>query len=134
MTLFFLSHSEHHSITEVFTMKSESINLLTASTSKNIFTILDLQALSQRAEASEKVNDNARRISLAASALLNFADQTGIGNSTEPAETAVTDLLTDFMHLCAHCWPEENKISFDSALKTARMHFATESDETAQWD
>lgn len=115
-------------------MKSESINLLTTSTSENIFTILDLQALSQRAEDSEKVNDNARRISLAASALLNFAEQTGIGNSTEPAETAVTDLLTDFMHLCAHCWPEESEISFDSALNTARMHFATESDETAQWD
>ena len=131
MTLFFLSHPERHSITEVFTMEFESINLLTASTSEETFTILDLHALSQRAEASEEVNDNARRIRLAASSLLNFAEQTGIGNSTEPAETAVTDLLTDLMHLCAHCWPDEGEISFDSALNTARMHFATESDEPA---
>lgn len=115
-------------------MKSESIHLLTASTSEEAITIVDLQLLSQRAEASEEVNDNARRISLAASTLLNFAEQTGIGNSTEPAETAVTDLLTDLMHLCAHCWPDEGEISFDSALNTARMHFAAESDELAQWD
>lgn len=114
-------------------MKSESINLLTASNSKNILTILDLQALSQRAEASEEVNNNARRISLAASALLNFAEQTGIGNSTEPAETAVTDLLTDLMHLCAYCWPDDSEISFDSILNTARMHFATESGEPEPW-
>ncbi|KHJ65887.1 hypothetical protein QU24_22200 [Pantoea rodasii] len=115
-------------------MKSESNNSLTASTSEKTFTILDLQALSLRAEASEEVNDNARRISLAASALLNFADQTGIGDSTEPAETAVTDLLTDIMHLCAHCWPVDGAITFVSVLNTARMHFDAESDEHAQWD
>jgi len=115
-------------------MKSESINSLTASPSEERFSILDLQALSQRAEASEEGNDNARRINLAASALLDFADQTGIGDSTEPAETAVTDLLTDLMHLCAHCWPEDGEISFESALNTARMHFAAESDEHAKWD
>lgn len=114
-------------------MKSESINLLTASTSEETFTIPDLVALSPRAKASEEVNDNARRINLAASALLNFAEQTGIGNSTEPAETAVTDLLTDLMHLCAHCWPDDSEISFYSILNTARMHFATESDEPAPW-
>lgn len=114
-------------------MKSESINLLTASTSEETFTIPDLVALSQRAKASEEVNDNARRINLAASALLNFAEQTGIGNSTEPAETAVTDLLTDLMHLCAYCWPDDSEISFDSILNTARMHFATESNEPAPW-
>ncbi|KJV44432.1 hypothetical protein VH86_23825 [Pantoea sp. BL1] len=115
-------------------MKSESINSLTASTSEKTFTILDLQALSQRASASEEVNDNARLISLAASSLLGFAYQTGIADSTEPAETAVTDLLTDLMHLCAHCWPDEGEMSFDSALNTARMHFAEESDEHAQWN
>lgn len=115
-------------------MKSETINSLTTSPSQETFTILDLQALSQRAEASEEFNDNARRISLAASALLNFADQTGIGDSTEPAETAVTDLLTDIMHLCAHCWPVDGSITFVSALNTARMHFDAESDEHAQWD
>lgn len=113
-------------------MKSETINSQTASPSEETFTILDLQALSQRADASEEVNDNARRISLAASALLNFADQTGIGGSTEPAETAVTDLLTDLMHLCAHCWPDDGEISFDSALSTAWMHFDAESDEHAE--
>lgn len=115
-------------------MKSESINSLTASPSEETFTILDLQALSQRAEASEEVNDNARRISLAASALLGFAEQTGIGDSTEPAETVVTDLLTDIMHLCAHCWPVDGAITFVSVLNTARMHFAAEYDENAQWD
>lgn len=115
-------------------MESESINSLTASSSEETFTILDLQALSRRAEASEEVNDNARRISLAASALLGFAGQTGIGDSTEPAETAVTDLLTDLMHLCAHCWPDDGEMAFDRALNTARMHFAAESDEHAQWD
>ncbi|KMV67846.1 hypothetical protein WB66_23900 [bacteria symbiont BFo1 of Frankliniella occidentalis] len=114
-------------------MKSESINSLTVSPSVETFTIPDLQVLSQRAEASEEVNDNARRISLAASDLLNFADQTGIGDSTELAGTAVTDLLTDLMHLCAYCWPDEGEISFDSALNTARSHFAAESDEYAQW-
>ena len=115
-------------------MKSESIKSLTASSSEETFTILDLQALSQRASASEDVNDNARRISLAASALLGFAEQTGIGDSTEPAETAVTDLLTDIMHLCAHCWPVDGAITFVSVLNTARMHFDAESDEYAQWD
>lgn len=115
-------------------MKSKSINSLAASPSEETFTILDLQALSQRAEASEEGNDNARRISLAASALLGFADQTGIGDSTEPAETAVTDLLTDLMHLCAHCWADDGETSFETALNTARMHFAAESDEHAQWD
>lgn len=115
-------------------MKSESINSLTASPSEETFTILNLQALSQRAEASEEVNDNARRISLAASALLGFAEQTGIGDSTESAETAVTDLLTDIMHLCAHCWPVDGAITFVSILNTARMHFDEESDEHAQWD
>ena len=115
-------------------MKSKSINSLTASSSEETFTILDLQALSQRAEASEEVNDNARRINLAASALLCFAEQTGIGDSTEPAETAVTDLLTDIMHLCAHCWPVDGAITFVSILNTARMHFDEESDEHAQWD
>ncbi|MBD8165360.1 hypothetical protein [Erwinia persicina] len=115
-------------------MKSESINSLTASPSEETFTILDLQALSKQAEAAEEVNDNARRISLAASALLGFADQTGIGNSTEPTETAVTDLLTDIMHLCAHCWPDDGEISFDSALNTARMHFTEESNEDGKWD
>ncbi|CDK23906.1 hypothetical protein LA637_p2034 (plasmid) [Erwinia amylovora LA637] len=115
-------------------MKSKSINSLAVSPSEETFTILDLQALSQRAEASEKGNDNARRISLAASALLGFADQTGIGNSTEPAETAVTDLLTDLMHLCAHCWPDNGETSFETALNIARMHFVAESDEHAQWD
>jgi len=115
-------------------MKSESINSLTASPSEETFTILDLQALSPRAEASEEGNDNARRISLAASALLGFAEQTGIGDSTEPAETAVTDLLTDIMHLCAHCWPVDGAITFVSLLNTARMHFDEESDEHAEWD
>jgi hypothetical protein len=115
-------------------MKSETINSLTASPSEKTFTIHDLQALSQRASASEEVNDNARRISLAASALLGFAEQTGIGDSTEPAETAVTDLLTDIMHLCAHCWPVDGAITFVSILNTARMHFDEESDEHAQWD
>lgn len=115
-------------------MKSETTNALTTSPTEEMFTILDLQALSLRAEASEEVNDNARRISLAASALLNFADQTGIGDSTEPAETAVTDLLTDIMHLCAHCWPVDGAITFVSVLNTARMHFDAKSDEYAQWD
>ncbi|WP_336804122.1 hypothetical protein [Erwinia aphidicola] len=114
-------------------MKSETTNALTTSPSEETFTIPDLQALSQRAEASEEVNDNARRISLAASALLNFADQTGIGDSTEPAETVVTALFTDLMHFCAYCWPDEGEIFFDSALNTARSHFAAESDEHAQW-
>lgn len=114
-------------------MKSETTNELTTSPSEEAFTIPDLQALSQRAEASEAVNDNARRIRLAASALLNFAVQTGIGDSTEPVETVVTDLLTDIMHLCAYFWPDEGEISFDSALNTARSHFAAESDEYAQW-
>ncbi|PIJ56668.1 hypothetical protein BOM23_15525 [Erwinia sp. OLMDLW33] len=115
-------------------MKSETTNALTTSPSEETFTILDLQALSQRIEASEEVNINARRISLAASALLNFAGQTGIGNSTEPAETADTDLLTDIMHLCAHCWAVDGAITFVSVLNTARMHFDAESDEDAQWD
>lgn len=115
-------------------MNSENMTTLTASLSEEAFTILDLQALSQRAEAAEEVNDNARRVSLAASALLRFAEQTGIGDSTEPAETAVTDLLTDIMHLCAHCWPDDGAISFDSSLETARMHFAAESLEHGQWD
>jgi len=115
-------------------MKSKSINSLDASPSEETFTILDLQALSQRAEASEEGNDNARRISLAASALLNFANQTGIGDSNEPAETVVTDLLTDLMHLCAYCWPDDGEASFDSTLNTARMHFAAESDEHEKWD
>lgn len=115
-------------------MKSETINSLTTSPSEKTFTILDLQALSQRAEASEEVNDNARRISLAASVLLGLAEQTGIGDSTEPAETAVTDLLTDIMHLCAHCWPVDGAITFVSVLNTARMHFDAESDEHTQWD
>lgn len=115
-------------------MNSESINTLTASPSEELFTILDLLALSQRAEAAEEVNDNARRISLAASVLLHFAEQTGIGGSTEPAETAVTDLLTDIMHLCAHRWPLDGENSFDRALNTARMHFFVESDEHQKWD
>lgn len=115
-------------------MNSENISTLTASPSEETFTILDLQALSQRAEAAEEVNDNARRISLAASALLHFADQTGLGDSTEPADTAVTDLLTDIMHLCAHCWPVEGAISFVSVLNTARMHFDAECNEHPQWD
>lgn len=115
-------------------MNSENITTLTASLSEEAFTIIDFQALSQRAEAAEEVNDNARRVSLAASALLRFAEQTGIGESTEPADTAVTDLLTDTMHLCAHCWPNDGAISFDSSLETARMHFADESDEHSDWD
>lgn len=115
-------------------MNSENIATLSASSSEETFTILDLQALSLRAEAVEKENDNARRISLAASALLRFADETGIGDSTEPTETAITDLLTDIMHLCAHCWPVDGAISFVSTLNTARMHFAAESDEHADWD
>lgn len=115
-------------------MCSENITSLIASPSEETFTILDLQALSLRAVAAEDVNDNARRISLAASALLRFADQTGIGDSTEPAVTAITDLLTDLMHLCAHCGPDDGEICFDSALSTARMHFSAESDEHAQWD
>jgi len=41
-------------------MKSETTNALTTSPSEEAFTIPDLQALSQRAEASEEVNDNAR--------------------------------------------------------------------------
>lgn len=115
-------------------MKSETTNVLTTLPSEVTLTILDLKALSQRAEASEDLNDTDRRISLAASALLNFAGQTGIGDSTEPAETAVTDLLTDIMHLCAHCWPVDGAITFVSVLNTARMHFDAESDEHAQWD
>lgn len=115
-------------------MNSENIATLTDLPSEETFTILDLQALSLRAEAVEKENDNARRISLAASALLHFADETGIGDSTEPAETAITDLLTDIMHLCAHCWPLDGAVSFDSTLNTARMHFAVESDEYPHWD
>lgn len=115
-------------------MKSEFINSLAASPSEETFTVLDLQALLQRVGVYEEVNDNARRISLAASALINFSSQTGIGDSTEPAETAVTDLLTDIMHLCAHCWPCDSATSFDSVLKTARMHFVEESGELVQWD
>lgn len=115
-------------------MKSEFVNSPTGSPSEETFTIRDLQALLQRAEVYEEVNDNARRISLAASALINFADQTGIGDSTEPAETAVTDLLTDIMHLCAQCWPGNSGTFFDSTLNTARMHFAAESGELVQWD
>ncbi|MEI2606585.1 hypothetical protein V8O11_22765 [Erwinia aphidicola] len=115
-------------------MKSETTNELTTSPSEEAFTIPDLQALSQRAEASEAVNDNARRISLAAFSLLSFAEQMGIGESTEPAETTVTDLLTDIMHLCAHCWPVDGAITFVSVLNTARMHFDAESDEHTQWN
>lgn len=115
-------------------MHSEPSTTLTISPSEETFTILDLQALSARAEAVETENDNARRINLAASALLHFADQTGIGDSEEPADTVVTDLLTDLMHLCAHCWPDNGAVSFEGALNTARMHFAAESNEYAQWD
>lgn len=115
-------------------MNSENITILTDLPSEKTFTILDLLALSQRAEAAEEVHDNARRISLAASVILHFSEQTGIGDSTEPAETAVTDLLTDLMHLCAHSWPDDGKVSFESILDTARMHFTAESDEHQKWD
>lgn len=115
-------------------MKSESIKSLTASPSEKTFTILDLQALSQRAEASAEANDNARRISLAASALLHFAEQTWIGESTEPAETAVTYLLTDLMLLCTHFWPDDGEVSFDSLMKRAKAYFEAESNERSEWE
>ncbi|QGR09510.1 hypothetical protein CTZ24_23855 (plasmid) [Pantoea phytobeneficialis] len=115
-------------------MHSETSTTLTASLSEKTFTNLDLQALSARALAVETETDNARRINLAASVLLHFADMTGIGNSYEPADTAVTDLLTDLMHLCAHCWPDSGPVSFEGALNTARMYFDVESDEDTQWD
>lgn len=112
-------------------MRSETCTTETALPSEEPFTMTDLLTLSARAEAN---NDNARRIHLAASVLLHFADMTGFANSTEPADTVVTDLLTDLMHLCAHCWPDNGPVSFDSSLNTARMHYLAESDECTQWE
>jgi len=97
------------------------------------FTMIDLEALSERAQASESASNNARRIYLAASSLLHFAMQTKIRNSTEPAETAITDFLTDLMHLCGHIWSDDSPLSFESVLDTARMHFTFESQEEALW-
>ncbi|MBZ6393084.1 MAG: hypothetical protein LBE90_21640 [Pantoea dispersa] len=115
-------------------MLSETCTTETALPSEEPFTMTDLLNLSVRAEAAEADNDNARRIHLAASVLLHFADMTGSADSTEPADTVVTDLLTDLMHLCAHCWPDNSPVSFDGALNTARMHYQTESDECAEWE
>lgn len=115
-------------------MNSKNVISLNVELSERTFSILDLRDLSLRAGAAEEVSDNARRINLAASVLLSFAEQTGIGNSTEPAETAVTDLLTDLMHLYAYCWPDECSVSFESIIDTARMHFLAESEDVAPWD
>lgn len=115
-------------------MRSETCTTETALPSEEPFTMTDLLILSARAEAAEADNENARRIHLAASVLLHFADMTGSADSTEPADTFVTDLLTDLMHLCAHCWPDDGPVSFDSALNTARMHYLAESDECTQWE
>lgn len=115
-------------------MRSETCTTETALPSEEPFTMTDLLTLSARAEAAEEDNDNARRIHLAASVLLHFADRMGSADSTEPADTVVTDLLTDLMQLCAHCWPDNGHVSFNGALNTDRMHYLAESDECTQWE
>lgn len=129
MELFILLRIVHHSIKEVATMSFESVTSLTKSPSEETLTILDLLALSQRTAAAEEMNENDNRVSLAASALIGFAEQTGIRNSTEPAEIVIIDLLANLMHLCTHCSPDDEKFSFDNVLNTARMHFEVESNE-----
>ncbi len=115
-------------------MRSETCTTEIALPSEEPFTMTEPLTLSARAEVAEADNDNARRIYLAASVLLHFADMTGSANSTEYADTVVTDLLTDLMHLCAHCWLDDAPISFDGVLNTARMHYLAESDECTQWE
>lgn len=77
MTLFFLCTACRHTIKKVFTLHSENITTLSDSPPEKTFTILDLLALSQRAEAAEEVHNNAHRISLVASVLLHLRSKRG---------------------------------------------------------
>lgn len=66
---------------------------------------------------------NTERISAAAAALVTFAERTGLDADGEPAETAVTDLLADLMHLC-----NSGGMAFDGLLATARLHHDAETE------
>ncbi|MDE1188849.1 MAG: hypothetical protein PW844_20685 [Pantoea sp.] len=60
-------------------------------------------------------------ISAAATALTAFAHCTGLANDNEPADTIITDLLADLMHLC-----DQTGLPFEGILCTARMHHEDE--------
>lgn len=115
-------------------MDLENSTILTNYFSENPFTILDLLSLFQRTQDFQEDNENTRHLNLAASALLHLAEKTDIANSDEPVDTAITDLLTDIMNLCAHLWPDDSSVSFESVMGTVRMHFLAESAELTQWD
>ncbi|MBY4841152.1 hypothetical protein [Pantoea sp. DY-5] len=87
----------------------------------------DLRILAADTDVLPYEADNTRRTGVAASTLLFFAAATDIDGDCEPAETAITDLLSNLMHLCAHCYPDACATSFESLLETARMHFSSES-------
>lgn len=91
-------------------------------------TIDDLNSLSIVSDEPFSEADNRYRTEVAASAVLLLAARKGLANGTEPAETAITDLLANLMHLCAYCYKDGCGTSFDSLLTTARMHFSFESE------
>ncbi|MDF7663062.1 hypothetical protein PUG81_29390 [Erwiniaceae bacterium L1_54_6] len=67
--------------------------------------------------------DNADRVSAAAAARVAFAERTGPDHDGEPADTAVTDLLVNLMHLC-----DSGGMAFYGLPATARMHHGAETE------
>ena len=65
---------------------------------------------------------NADRAEFARSTVQVFAGETG--ETGEPLETQVCDLLANLMHLCA-----EERIPWEQVQTMAEIHFNTEQDE-----
>lgn len=65
--------------------------------------------------------DTMGSISAAATALTAFVHRTGLNNDNETADTIITDLLADLMHLCDH-----TGLPFEGLLCTARKHHEDE--------
>lgn len=92
----------------------------------------DLNAMANAANTMSFDVDNDSRTGVAAAAVLLLATHTGLTDGNELAETAITDLLANLMHLCSLCYPAGCGTSFDSMIETARMHFSFESDMSAE--
>jgi hypothetical protein len=67
----------------------------------------------------EGQNDD--RANYASTALLAFADMTGLNQADIDEGTALGDLLCNLMH-----WCDRHDVSFDDGLSTARWHYTSE--------
>lgn len=72
---------------------------------------------------------NLDRAGWAMAAVDTFAEKAGLDSAGEELETKVGDLLANLMHLC-----RINKVDFEQALHTGRMHFEAEVAEEESTD